>query len=194
MDETPTTLLEAVNVVLENDSEQRVAQLEEGGFAPAANAEAIIHEVSREVQTKPCSYNRDIDYQVSPNLSDEIDIPTNAMNIETGRSSLPATYVERAGKVYDLDNNTFVFSGPIYLNITRMLAFDELPEHARRYIAVLAARVYQKRYTGSEESHGFSYEDEVKARANYRRLENRILRRSSLQKQGRDHAFYRRTP
>ena len=46
-----------------------------------------------------------------------------------------------------------------------------VPEPARRYITVRAARIFQDRMVGSQAHHAFSREDEVRARALLREFE-----------------------
>ena len=49
--------------------------------------------------------------------------------------------------------------------IVWLLNFDELPEVARRYIAVRSARIFQDRMLSSESLHKFHQEDELAALA-----------------------------
>ena len=51
-----------------------------------------------------------------------------------------------------------------------MLPFEELPEAARRFVAVRASRLFQKRVTGSQTLDGFTAEDEAVALRAFRRV------------------------
>ena len=71
--------------------------------------------------------------------------------------------VERGRQLYDRVKNTFKFDGAITLNIIKLLTFDDLPEPARRYIAIRSARIFHDRVVGSGELHRFYQEDEMQA-------------------------------
>ena len=59
----------------------------------------------------------------------------------------------RGDRLWDRENHTFAFTDPIKVRITISRTFEELPEAARRFIAMKAARVFQDRIEGrSEES------------------------------------------
>ena len=49
--------------------------------------------------------------------------------------------------------------------MTRLFAFESLPEHARRYITLKASRVFQGRMVGSRELEALIARDEYTARA-----------------------------
>jgi len=55
--------------------------------------------------------------------------------------------------VFPLDN------GPT-VEVVWMFDFESLPETARRYITVTAATQYQAQFQGSEQSYGFTKDDE----------------------------------
>ena len=52
-----------------------------------------------------------------------------------------------------------------------MLDWDELPEVARRYITIKAARVFGDRTLGSTQHHSFTMQDEMRALATLREFE-----------------------
>jgi hypothetical protein len=52
--------------------------------------------------------------------------------------------------------------------------FDELPEAAKRYIAIRASRIFQDRMVGSTTLHGFNAQDEVMALAKMTEYENEV--------------------
>jgi hypothetical protein len=49
------------------------------------------------------------------------------------------------------------------VDIVRFLPFEDLPEPARQYIGIRAARMFQDRRIGSETRNGFNERDEVRA-------------------------------
>ena len=71
--------------------------------------------------------------------------------------------VLRGPALYDRANRTYRFTEVVNTQITIALTFEELPEPARRYIALKAARVFQNRVEGrADES---DIRDEMQAMA-----------------------------
>jgi hypothetical protein len=77
----------------------------------------------------------------------------------------------RGRKLYDRVNHTFVFTKSIKAELVLMLEFDELPQAARHYITIRAARVFQQRVVGSDTLGSFTERDEVRARTALKRFE-----------------------
>jgi hypothetical protein len=71
--------------------------------------------------------------------------------------------VLRGPALYDRDNRTYRFTGVVKTQITIALTLEELPEPARRYIALKAARVFQNRVEGREDESDMR--DEMQAMA-----------------------------
>ncbi|MCH2199749.1 MAG: hypothetical protein MK081_13300 [Flavobacteriales bacterium] len=162
---TPQTELDAVNIILENDGEAPVNTLDDSGFSESGKAQRVLREVSRTVQSRGWAFNTDRDRKFLPTITDEIVLPTNTLKIKPTYLSEELRLVERGRKLYDVQNNTAVFTSPVYLDIVQMLAFEDLPSTARDYITIRAARVYQARATGSSSQDGFTSQEEVEARS-----------------------------
>jgi hypothetical protein len=192
MSTSPLTLLEAVNIVLRNDGETPVAQLDEATFSEAADAEAAIHEISRTVQTDGHGFNTDYARLFTPNVSNEVEMPANTLWVRPAFTSAGRNIVERARKLYDLDENTFSFSTPVYLDVCECLEFEELPAAARYYITIRAARVYQARGTGSPQQNAFTSDDEARAEASMRKADRRMRRRGHFRQPSGVRATMRR--
>jgi hypothetical protein len=56
--------------------------------------------------------------------------------------------VQRGQRLYDREKFSYSFSETIYVQLTTGLTFEELPETARRYISLQAARLFQNRIEG----------------------------------------------
>ena len=178
---TPLTELEAVNIILENDGEAPVNALDDSGFSESGKAQRVLREISRKVQNKGWAFNTDYERKFSPDVSDEIVLPTNTLKIKPTYLSQELRLVERGRKLYDLDKNTYVFSTPVYLNVVQMLDFEDLPAPARDYITIRAARVYQARVTGSGSQDGFTKDEEFEALSTFK----------SADRQARPRGFFR---
>ena len=163
---SPTTKLEAVNTMLTSIGEQPIQNLNDlAGLSDASIAEQILDNVSRAVQSRGWAFNTDIGIKKTPNQYNEIDLDPSELRVDT--QSLvregDKDYVERGRKLYDRVKNTFKFDGAVTLNIIKLLTFDDLPEPARRYIAIRSARIFHDRVVGAGELHRFYQEDEFGA-------------------------------
>ena len=148
---TPTSELDAINVMLTSIGESPVNTLG-SGLQEAEIAEVVLDNVSRDVQSTGWHFNTEIRYNLARNSSNEITLPTNAIKID--KTNILREYemdvVERGRKLYDRIGNKYTFDSDIEVDMVLLLSFDELPETARRYITLKGARVYQQRMIGSE--------------------------------------------
>ena len=148
---TTTSKLDAVNSILIGIGEAPVNTLG-SGLQEAEIAEVILDNVSREVQSRGWTFNTDIRKTLTKDESGYINLPSNCINIDT--TTLLRDYdtdvVERGRRLYDRITNSFVFTKDIVTDIVLLLAFDELPEVARRYITLRASRKYQENILGSQ--------------------------------------------
>lgn len=171
---TPMTELDAVNIILKNDGESPVSSLDEEGFSEAATAQETLTEISRTVQDSGWAFNTDYRRLLTPDaLTDEVDLPASTLWVRPTYTSAGRALVERARKLYDLEENSYTFAAPVYVDLCQMLEFVELPSAARYYITIRAARVYQARSTGSGSQNNFTYQDELDARASLKKADSR---------------------
>lgn len=159
---TPTTKLEAVNIMLSTIGESPVNSLS-SGLVDAEMAETILNSVSREVQGQGWNFNREYELVMGPTLDGEIVIPNNVLRADATNTPDSYDLVQRGNRMYDKRNHTFKIKREVKLDLVVQLQFEELPEVARRYIAVKAARIFQDRVVGSDTLHGFNQQDEAQA-------------------------------
>ena len=107
----------------------------------------------------------DFDVVKKPNQNSQIPLGNSVLRIDTTNKvrSGDSDIVERANKLYDREKNTHTFTENVTVNEVILLNFDELPEAARRFIAVRSARIFHDRVVGSGELHRFFQEDEAQA-------------------------------
>ena len=67
--------------------------------------------------------------------------------------------------MYDRLNNTFEFDDDLICTIVYFRSFEEIPEPARNYITIKAARVFIDRLVGDAGLRGYTQQDETRARA-----------------------------
>lgn len=177
---TPTvaqTKLDAVNLMLASIGQSPVNTL--SGTLPKDVNKAVValDSALREVLTQGWSFNTDTQYEMAPSSS-RIAVPASALQIDP---TFGEDYVPRydsndpAGMyLYDRVTNTFnEFDKTIKVDIVWAFEFEQIPQHARQYIAAKAARKFQTGILASAILHQFTRDDESEAYATFRRVEKR---------------------
>lgn len=174
----PQTKLDAVNLMLDSIGQSSVNSIT--GALPKDVSKAVrrLDSALREVLTQGWSFNSDKEYEFTPDGTNRIAVPSNALQIE---SSYNLDYVPRydatapAGMfLYDRQKRSFnEWQEVTYMDVVWAYEFEQIPEHARQYVAVKAARKFQSGIMGSQILHQFTREDESEAYATFRRVEKR---------------------
>ncbi|WP_408953178.1 hypothetical protein [Lysobacter sp. Hz 25] len=156
-----TTELDAVNEMLGAIGEMPVSSLDTVGNTDAAIAIKTLHGISREVQSKGWWFNQDDSYTFTLNAENKVPLVAQIIRVTPlGRGTVRITH--RNNFLYDLSNRTDVFDpeSPPVAKVTWFYEYELLPETARRYIAIRAARIFQKNVLGSEAQDHFTEEHE----------------------------------
>lgn len=161
---TPTTELQAVNTMLKVIGESPVSTLEDTGLADVADAKAILRETSREVQTRGWDFNLEKNYSLPRDENGHIYVLPNTLRVDVTKLD-KHTYdvVQRGQRLYDRKNHTFAFDKTLQVNLLVFLDFEELPEAARYYITIRAARKFNDRDLTDQATHIYSQADEDSA-------------------------------
>ena len=162
---TPTTELEAVNVCLANIGESPVSAITGNITVDAALARDLLRQVTREVQTHGFYWNTELGYKLIPNTAGNLVLPANVLSVDTAGDDKGTDLVARGRLLYNRVTHTYTFTEPTIVDMVVALGFEELPEIARRYIAVRSARIYQERVMGNGAVSAFNVSDEDMARA-----------------------------
>lgn len=160
-----TTELEAVNTMLSAIGESPVSSLSnDARNVDVIIAQRILNEVLKEVQALGWNFNTEVGVSLPTTSDNTIPIPTNAarVNVATGDAGGVA-YTQRGEFLYDLTNHTYTIPTPPKVILIIMLDWVYLPEFARNYIMIRAARRFQDRVVGSEKHHTFNQQDEFVA-------------------------------
>lgn len=150
-----TSKLIAVNMLLRSIGESPVNDLEVSEAVDVANAEATLDEISLAVQSDGWSWNREKNFTLSVNSDGEIPLPDMCLTVTKAywpdSSGMPINeeIVERARKLYDKSNHTYTFDKNVMVDMLVFLDWEEMPELARRYITVRAAKLFQGNFQGS---------------------------------------------
>ena len=164
---TLTTKLEAVNSMLGHIGESPVNSISSSDALPvsAVTAISVLDETSREVQSEGWHFNTEVEVTLERNDDNTITLAEDTDIIDIDSYDCTKDVVLRGLSLFDRGENLSTFTADLKVNLTRLFAFESLPEHARRYIALKAARVFQARVVGSKELESLIARDEYTARA-----------------------------
>lgn len=167
------TELEAINIMLSTIGESPVNSLAEiSSMVDAVVANSVLKEVSTAVQEEGWHFNIEKNFTLTPDfLNKEIQVPGNCIQCDASGQDSARDVCVRGNRLYDRDNHTFTFDRSVQVDMVLVLDFEELPQAARHYITIRAARVYQQRIVGSETLGNFTEKDEARARAGLRKFE-----------------------
>ena len=160
---TPTTKLEAVNIILTSIGESPVNSLS-SGLVDAEMAETVLDAVNRDVQSQGWHFNTENEITLTPDISTGYTyLPANCLRLDMSKDSADKDLVQRGAKLYDRKNHTYDIKNKVSVDMVVLLPFEDIPESARRLINLRAARIFQDRAVGSTELHGFQERDEMLA-------------------------------
>ena len=162
-----TSFLDAVNRVLQMLGEAPVNSLQ-GQFGLAKQAEDTLNDVSRTIQTEGWSFNTDLEKTLERNSSNEIELSSNVSRVVVDNLEYPdIDVVQRGDKLYDRRNNRYTFDEDLIVDMTTILEWDLLPEHARQYITIKAGRQLQESIIGSADLTKLNLTLELEARSHF---------------------------
>lgn len=178
---TRTSFLEAVNTVLRMLGEAPVNSLD-GEFGLAQQASDILIDTSRRLQMEGWTFNTDYYKLLLRNQSNEIPVPSTALRVVVSEyDHADMDVVQRGDKLYNRRANTYTFTKDVRADITVALDWEELPEHARRYITTRAGRLLQQQIVGSKDLDAINAGEEAEARSAFLELETTLDTHSMLQ-------------
>jgi hypothetical protein len=162
----PLSELEAVNLMLATIGESPVSTLDTSGDLHISMAVQFLYDTSREVQTVGYHFNYEEKYPLALNVNYELVIPSNALSLDVSDEfSYAYDVVQRGSRMYDRKNHTYTFDKPIKVDITFFLPWSDLPQPARQYIAIQAARRFQRRVQGDDAIERHTAAEEAAAKA-----------------------------
>tara|TARA_R110000822_G_scaffold36254_4_gene102105 strand:- start:9872 stop:10459 length:588 start_codon:yes stop_codon:yes gene_type:complete len=170
----PLTELEAINIMLSTIGEAPINSLTaDQSTVDVGIAQTVLREISIRVQEEGWQFNTEINWELNVVTStSELQIPLNCIQIDTTGADRDVDVAMRGQRLYDRKNHTFKFDKSLLVNMVLLLDFTELPQAARHYINIRAARVFQQRVVGSELLGSFTARDEMLARASLKKLDS----------------------
>ena len=158
------TKLDVVNIVLSNVGQAPVTQIDNDN-PMVALAVNMVDEVAEAVQSEGWVFNYEMGYPFLPDVNNEILIAENIIRIDETDPYTDRELVIRSGKLYDKKAHSFKFTEKLYLDVTWLLEFEDLPQPVKQYIAIRTANLYAGRAVGSQEAVKFGEREEAAARA-----------------------------
>ena len=131
-----------------------------------AIAQSTLVEINKAVQAEGWSFNTEIDVTLTRNTANQIILPTDVLRVDANIHQHPTIDpIQRGLKLYDRLNNTFTFEEDLICTVVYFREYSEIPEPARRYIVIRAARIFVDRLVSDEGLRTYTQQDEVRARA-----------------------------
>lgn len=167
-----TTKLQAVNTMLAGIGEAPIAALP-ATRADGQMAESILDETTRDVLSMGWHFNTEVK-TLTRDINGKVAVPSDYAKIDLydeTMSRIDYEFVVRDDsgtmRLYNKAHgkNTFVLTIDPKCEIVYYQDFDKIPETARRYIMIKAARVFQDRIAGAPYVHQFQMQDEIMALA-----------------------------
>ena len=160
-----TTELDAINIMLAAIGEAPVNTLTGSLPVDVKIAQSTLVEINKSVQAEGWSFNTEIDVTLTRNASKEIVLPVNVLRVDANIHQHPdIDPIQRGLKLYDRLKNTFEFDEDLICTVVYFRDFDEIPEQARSYINIRAARIFVDRLVSDQGLRTYTKEDEIRAR------------------------------
>lgn len=144
--------LEAVNEMLLAIGQAPVNTLEVAGIRDVSVASTILDNVSREVQSSGHTFNTFTE-TLTPTANGFLLVASDVLSIDAADPRNDVVPVVDANdgvnKLFNIEEGTNVFTDPLEVEVVKLLPFESLPQHARKYILALAKLRFQASVVGS---------------------------------------------
>lgn len=165
----PMGELDAINVMLASIGQSPVNTLQVTGIRDVEIARTTLHNQLRSVLSRGWHFNTDQEFALSADVDGKIAVPANALKLDPCDPTFDLT-PRKDGEVmrlWDRENHTFDVaanhSAPFEFDVTWLFPFEDIPQSARNYIALRAARNFQAQVIGSDILYRFTKEEELEA-------------------------------
>lgn len=159
------TELEAVNRMLRSSGELPVNTLESDGVNDTDQAQSILEQTTVEVLAEGHNFNTEV-LTYTPTDAGTITLPPNVLRVDGASGDYFSQLEIREGKLYDIENTTFVFTTTVELQVIWWFKFTDIPLPLRYRIADEAARIYQQVSNNDPQVDRMLQEREIRSRVN----------------------------
>ena len=122
---TPTTELQAVNIMLSTIGESPVNSITGTTTVDVSTAKNILNETSMSIQSQGWNFNTHTDYKsLSLDSDSKVPLPSNCVKADANSQFRHLNYTIRSGFLYDMDKHTDVFtSAPSSVDLVLVFLF-----------------------------------------------------------------------
>ena len=161
-----TQELPAVNQILQSCGQAPVTTLDQTNPDVAIAYQTLL-EVSREVQAEGWSFNKEYNYEMTPDNNNEILIPNNMLQIDLSQNAanMDKDVIRRSGKLYDKANHTYTFTDKVECDVTWLFDWVDIPTPIADFITARAASTVSSRIVGDGTQYQILQQKEAFTRA-----------------------------
>jgi hypothetical protein len=161
-----TTELECINIMLAAIGEAPINSLLGTLPVDARIAQSTLTEVNKSVQSEGWSFNTETDVTLTRDGSNHVNLPADVLRVDANIHQHPTIDpIQRGLKLYDRQNNKYEFDEDLICTVVYFRDFNEIPEPARYYMNIKAARIFVDRLVSDQGLRTYTQEDEVRARS-----------------------------
>ncbi len=161
-----TTELECINIMLAAIGEAPINSLVGTLPVDARIAQSTLTEVNKSVQSEGWSFNTETDVTLTRDGSNHVNLPADVLRVDANIHQHPTIDpIQRGLKLYDRQNNKYEFDEDLICTVVYFRDFNEIPEPARYYMNIKAARIFVDRLVSDQGLRTYTQQDEVRARA-----------------------------
>ena len=128
-----------------------------------------LREVSREVQSEGWSFNKESDYPITPDSSNEVVIANNILHMDLNRTytqNLDRDSINREGKLYDKTAHSFTWTdATLYVDIIWYFDWTSIPTVIQAFIIARAASIVSSRIIGDPNQYQILQQKEALAKS-----------------------------
>ena len=136
--------IDAVNAVLRRIGLTPVSALDTGGLSVQAQAERYLDDADLACQARGWHFNTRSNVTLTRNASSKISVPESTYRIDTMGSDGDKDVTVVGGYLFDLENNTDVWSQDLVVTYVSKAAFTDLPQTFADYIISEAAFLFNR--------------------------------------------------
>ena len=146
------TLLAGVNDTLRRLGKPPVAALDTNGTSTHAHVERFLEDASRDIQKRGWQWNTKYDVTADPDGSGNIAVNTlesnnaEVFNVDTYGVDSGKNVTRVGNRLFDLDNNTTVFTGSLRLIYSFAFSFTDVPDAFQDWMIAKAALEFAYSY------------------------------------------------
>jgi len=136
--------IDAVNAVLRRIGLTPVSALDPGGLSVQAQAERYLDDADLACQARGWHFNTRSNVTLTRNASNKISVPASTYRIDTMGTDGDKDVTVVGGYLFDLENNTDVWSQDLVVTYVSKSAFTDLPQTFADYIISEAAFLFNR--------------------------------------------------